>query len=214
MLLAKRRRRTPTSAIDFDFDWEDQKTRSKKSRKNPKLGEGYFKVDEYRKHPELNGKYRNCDIAEILRNEPIQPIAVQELKHNLHLAEWDDSEGKMFSAQQYITDPENPKFREHHKRIKNADLQYPIYLWKDGDTNQFFLIDGMHRYVQVLLVASTNQKINAKILTDDHLRVLQSPLKYLILAMQEEIYLDRYLSTVVRKRVHPFTKTKDVTAKH
>lgn len=199
-MLAKR----PRDDIDPDFDWLSQK---KKSRKNPKFGDGFFQVADYLKQPELNGNYYNWEIAQILEHEPVQQIPTKDLKHNLKLEEWDDADGKMFSAQQYLTNPENPKFRHHQKRIKNADLQYPLFLWKDGDTNRFFLIDGMHRYMKVL--SSKQKTIDAKILTDDHLRLLKSPLRFMMFVTQEEIELDKYLNTVVRKRIHHFPKTKE-----
>jgi disulfide oxidoreductase YuzD len=69
-------------------------------------------------------------------------IDVENLKHVLSYKGWGD--GKIsYSANDVLSNPS--KYKDEMKRIKDANLKYPIILY-DGD-----IVDGVHRLCKTIL---------------------------------------------------------------
>jgi hypothetical protein len=153
-----------------------------------------FIVEEYKTNPALNGSYSNEDIEQILEDVEVTMLPLQNLVHNLALKDWQDSTGAWFSAQMFLNHPTKSEYSIHKRVVQQAlPFQYPLYVWLDNDTNEYFLVDGMHRLVHLMQKASKiackvrNQLVQApvKILTDKHLSMLKSPLTRLALAARQ-----------------------------
>lgn len=71
-------------------------------------------------------------------------ISTQNLFPQLDVKGWEDSNGNNISAINVIKNKN--KYKEHHKRIKKADLRYPIML-----TRKYKIVDGMHRLTKAYL---------------------------------------------------------------
>lgn len=170
-----------------------------------------FILAEYKKKPELNGQYANEDIFDILTYVEATTLPLQKLLHNLKLKDWQDSTGRMFSAKTFLNKPHYPCYKEHKQIIEQAlPFFYPMIVWLDQDTDQYFLVDGMHRLVHlVMLQATTKTPIRAlvKVLTDEHLKSLQSPFTKLALAAQRLMKKPAQQSF---PRPKPFTLPKKV----
>jgi hypothetical protein len=132
-----------------------------------------FTISHYKQHPELNGKYSNRRIHDILQHVASDFVPLACLMHNFASKEWDDTSRRRFSAQDFLNNPDDPKFQTHKRRYEHADVVYPLEIWLDGDTNQYVILDGVHRLCKLFVNLQPHELVEVKILTDDHLRQIQ-----------------------------------------
>jgi hypothetical protein len=67
-------------------------------------------------------------------NIEIQEVAVNDLLNNLEYDNWGDGGkgGEHYSPINVLSDPQKEKFKGEMKRIKKADLRFPIIILMDG----------------------------------------------------------------------------------
>lgn len=96
----------------------------------------------------------------------IVEVPIAELERNLHNDCW----GYVFDQHRIVIIPnevistQQPK--DHYLRILNADLSYPIIVYRDLAGLQ--VVDGMHRLCKAKMLG--NKTIKAKITTCEHLK--------------------------------------------
>lgn len=76
---------------------------------------------------------------------------VSDLIHNLKFKGWADSKNGKYSPMDVLKHP--GKYRKQMKRIHNADLNYPIIVYKN------FIIDGAHRLSKSVLLGKKTIKV-------------------------------------------------------
>lgn len=76
-----------------------------------------------------------------------QKIKIHTLKNQMKYKAWGDPVKNIFySPRKVIKNPHNKKYKDDLKRIKKADLTFPIIM-SDG-----FIVDGMHRLTKAYLI--------------------------------------------------------------
>ena len=106
-------------------------------------------------------------LAYVNLNKPrIEKIKISDLMHVLDFKGWGDINGKTYSASDVLKNPS--KYKNEIKRIKDADLNYPIIIQKTNTENKFIVIDGVHRLSKALLKNSLY--INAYIFDKENMK--------------------------------------------
>ncbi len=84
------------------------------------------------------------------------PVEIVDVENFMEATEeglrcWNDAEGNSFGPYELLRDwesaLENPLYTEHVKKILDADLSYPIWIYG----NEYHIIDGMHRLVKAII---------------------------------------------------------------
>lgn len=79
-------------------------------------------------------------------NPPSSKIAIKELTDSLEWKGWGNPAKKnYYSARDVINDPHNQKYKDELRRIKNANLRYPIIMYGKN------IVDGVHRLTKAYL---------------------------------------------------------------
>ena len=77
---------------------------------------------------------------------PIVNFEVKKLLHTLEYKGWGDpAKNIYYSPNDVLNNPNNKKYANEIKRIKEADLSYPIIIYKNN------IVDGVHRLTKAHL---------------------------------------------------------------
>ena len=109
---------------------------------------------DYQIYSDETGVYDIGKVDGLSKNNPVVLVPVSKLSPWLEGKEWGD-----YSPRDVLNNPE--KYPEEMKDIKNADLEYPIFIYKD------MVIDGNHRLAKAVLEGK--ESIKAKIITDEQM---------------------------------------------
>lgn len=87
------------------------------------------------------------ELWEIAKKKKIITYKMNDVKHWVYTPCW--SKGKCFiSIFQVLNQPK--KFPRHIKRIKNADLKYPLIVIEDKYDKYGGILDGNHRFAKMI----------------------------------------------------------------
>ena len=89
-------------------------------------------------------------------------VDINQFSATLNYKGWGDPKKKIFySANMVLNNPK--KYKDEMKRIKNADLKYPIIVYKN------YIVDGVHRLTKAALLGKTT--IHAYIFDDKMMKL-------------------------------------------
>ena len=85
---------------------------------------------------------------ELAKNKKVREYKIKDIKHWVYSPCW--NKGECFlSIYQVLQQPK--KFPEHMKRIKKADLKYPLIVIPDKYDKYGGILDGNHRFGKIIL---------------------------------------------------------------
>ena len=85
---------------------------------------------------------------ELAKNKKVREYKIKDIKHWVYAPCW--SKGECFlSIYQVLQQPK--KFPEHMKRIKKADLKYPLIVIPNKYDKYGAILDGNHRFGKMIL---------------------------------------------------------------
>lgn len=87
-------------------------------------------------------------------------LKIKDLEHMLHQNTWRNPSGLQITPIKVLENPQ--KYKDHMRRIKKADLKYPIIIYDK------FVIDGVHRLTKAYL--EKKKIIKATVFTKDLLQ--------------------------------------------
>ena len=87
-------------------------------------------------------------------------LKIKDLEHMLHQNTWGNPNGLQITPMKVLENPK--KYKDHMRRIKQADLKYPIIVYDK------FVIDGVHRLTKAYL--EKKKIIKATVFTKDLLQ--------------------------------------------
>lgn len=82
-------------------------------------------------------------LIELTVENKSKSVPIEDLKYNLEEAVWSDGKNKNYSPQDVLNDPK--KFADEMEQIEEAELKYPIFIYKDE------IVDGFHRLAKAVL---------------------------------------------------------------
>lgn len=83
---------------------------------------------------------------------PVEEVGIEELEWILDVPIWDEGE----IPRNIMENMDN--FPEHRDRIINADISFPIDIMLNNQ-NRWLTIDGLHRYVKLVLEGERRMKV-------------------------------------------------------
>lgn len=99
------------------------------------------------------------------REKSIIEYEMQDVKHWVYAPCWsyqNQSESECFiSIYQVMLQPE--QFADHAQRIREADIQYPLIVIEDEFDKYGVILDGNHRFANLLL--KRTQKVSIQLIT-------------------------------------------------
>lgn len=111
-------------------------------------------------------EYGSFDINKLIdltKNQKVEYFPIGELNHNLKKKLWSDKDKEntehSFSPNEVMNKPSISKL--HYKNIKDANLEYPILIYKDG--KEWDILDGLHRLAKANMLF--HKVIAARVLT-------------------------------------------------
>lgn len=91
---------------------------------------------------------------------PVETIATEEFRPGVGKGNtyWSDKKHRTIGPAEFLHDwpaaQENPDWREHTQKVREADLSFPIWLAPDGT-----VLDGVHRLTKAFLEGVTQIQI-------------------------------------------------------
>lgn len=111
--------------------------------------------DSYTHTARINeGLFDVLKLREFSKNLPIEDYDVEQMRSRIFSPGsnyWTDNEGNQFDSAELLNNwdkaQNNPLWVEHVQKIKNANLNYPVWLYGEHDT----IVDGVHRIAHALI---------------------------------------------------------------
>ena len=94
--------------------------------------------------------YRQEDLWELANRKDITMYKMSDVKHWIYQPCWSINNGKCFlSIYQVLLQAK--KFPNHIRRIKKADISYPLIIIQDKYDKFGTILDGNHRFAKMIL---------------------------------------------------------------
>lgn len=89
------------------------------------------------------------ELWEIAKNKKVQSYDIKDVKHWIYNQCWSDKNNCFISPYQVLI--QSKKYPNHLKRIKNANLKYPLIVQEDKYDKYGTILDGNHRFAKIIL---------------------------------------------------------------
>ena len=99
-------------------------------------------------HNNFTYGYAQEDLWKLALNKKVIKYNMTDVKHWIYKTPWSSDEC-FFSIYQVLQQPK--QFPDHIKRIKNANLSYPLIVIDDKYDKYGSILDGNHRFAKMIL---------------------------------------------------------------